>query len=483
MTYEHTGKEPRTSGSGTATTSPPVPAGDVAAQERAARLTARVDRLPMTWVQGRILSQGGLSTTLDGLDLGIMSFLLPLITTAFALTGTEQGLVASATLGGAFLGDLSLAVLGNRVGRKPLLLWSLALYCGCTLVSAASPDFGMLLALRFLAGVGVGVNVNIVIPYLAEFAPRKARATYVGSLAAFFGLGYVLAALIGTFVVARVDNGWRWGLVLVGLPVALALWWRRGLPESPRYLLLKGRDEEAEAVVADLERKVAARTGAPLPDPEPPQLTERDEDLGFVRQFTALWQGPYLRQTVVVWSMFFVASFAYYGFLTFLPSMLLDRGMSITDSFGYSLLVEIAQVLGYYPAAWLADRTDRKWSIVGCLAASTVVAFLLSQAHADAAVLVLSILLGFFLNGLYAPLYTYLPEVYPTRLRSMAAATSDAFSRVGGIVSPMIIGSMYATLKFGGVFTLICLVLAAGCVLTLTLSTATRGRSLETLSD
>ncbi|MET8468459.1 MFS transporter [Streptomyces sp. NPDC006422] len=180
--------------------------------------------------------------------------------------------------------------------------------------------------------------------------------------------------------------------------------------------------------------------------------------------------------------MFFVASFAYYGFLTFLPSMLLDRGLSITDSFGYALLVEVAQVLGYYPAAWLADRTDRKWSIVTCLAASTVCAYLVSQADSNGAVLVLSLLLGFFLNGLYAPLYTYLPEVYPTRLRSMAAATSDAFSRVGGIVAPMLIGTMYASLRFAGVFGLICAVLAAGCVLTLTLSTATKGRSLETLS-
>ncbi|MFF0464779.1 MFS transporter [Streptomyces mexicanus] len=234
---------------------------------------------------------------LDCLDLGIMSFLLPLITTAFALSGSQQGLVASATLAGAFVGDLSLALAGNRVGRKPLLLWSLVLYSGCTLLSALAPDYTLLLVLRFLAGVGVGVNANIVIPYLAEFAPKKARATYVGSLAGFFGLGYVLAALIGTFVVARVDHGRRWGLVLVGLPVVLALWWRRSLPESPRYLLLKGRDAEAEAVVAALEDEVRRRTGRPLPAPEPVPVAARDTDLSALRQFAALWQGPWLRQT------------------------------------------------------------------------------------------------------------------------------------------------------------------------------------------
>ncbi|WP_078872749.1 MFS transporter [Streptomyces sp. NRRL S-1868] len=482
MTSEQTANMPRKPAQEPDPGAAPPPDGPDGRDARAARLTARIDRLPMTWVQGRILTQGGLSTTLDGLDLGIMSFLLPLITTAFALSGSEQGMIASATLAGALVGDLSLALLGNRVGRKPLLLWSLVLYSGCTLLSAAAPDYGLLLVLRFLAGVGVGVNVNIVIPYLAEFAPRAKRAAYVGSLAGFFGLGYVLAALVGTFVVARFDHGWRWELVVVGLPVILALWWRRRLPESPRYLLLKGRDDEAEAVVTVLEDAVRARTGAPLPAPEPPEAAGRDEDLGAAAQFAGLWRGPCLRQTVVVWSMFFVASFAYYGFLTFLPSMLLDRGMSITDSFGYALMVEIAQVLGYYPAARLADRTDRKWSIVSCLAASTLCAYLVSQAQTDLSVLVLSLLLGFFLNGLYAPLYTYLPEVYPTQLRSMAAATSDAFSRIGGIVAPLLIGTMYTSLRFTGVFSLICLVLAAGCVLTLTLSTRTKGRSLETLT-
>ncbi len=83
---------------------------------------------------------------------------------------------------------------------------------------------------------------------------------------------------------------------------------------------------------------------------------------------------------------------------------------------------------------------------------------------------------------MYAPLYTYLPDVYPTRLRSMAAATSDAFSRIGGITAPMIVGTMYASLRFAGVFTLICAVLAVGCAVTVTLSTSTRGRSLEAMS-
>ncbi|MEV6794424.1 MFS transporter [Streptomyces sp. NPDC051320] len=450
--------------------------------ERAVKVTARLDRLPMTRVQGRILAQGGVSTTLDGLDLGIMSFLLPLLTTAFALTGGEQGLVASATLAGAFVGDLLLALLGNRCGRRPLLLWSLVLYSGCTLLSAAAPGYSVLLVLRFLAGIGVGINVNVVIPYLAEFAPARLRSTYVGALAGFFGLGYVLAALIGTFVVARVEDGWRWGLVLVGLPVVLALWWRRSLPESPRYLLLKGRTDEAEHVVAALESAVRRAGRAPLPEPEELPVLEPETELGAGKQFLALWQGAFARQTVVTWGMFFVASFAYYGFLTFLPSMLMDRGMSITDSFSYTLLVEVAQVAGYYPAAWLADRTDRKWSIVTCLGASAVCAFLLSQADSNGMVLGLSIALGFFLNGLYAPLYTYLPEVYPTGLRSMAAATSDAFSRVGGIVAPLIIGTTYTSLHFAGVFTLICAVLAAGCVMTLALATATSGRSLESIT-
>lgn len=188
--------------------------------DAAAQLYARLNRLPMTRVQGRILMQGGISTVLDGLDNGIVSFILPVAATAFAMTGTEQGLFASAALYGALLGDLCLGVLGNHIGRRALLIWSLVLYSVATMTGALSPSWQFLVATRFIAGIGIGVSVNVVIPYLAEFAPPKQRAHYVGSLAGFFGFGFVLAALFG-LIIPTSGGDWRLVLVLVGIPVLI----------------------------------------------------------------------------------------------------------------------------------------------------------------------------------------------------------------------------------------------------------------------
>ncbi|WP_164520268.1 MFS transporter [Specibacter cremeus] len=449
----------------------------------AAQLYARLDRLPMTWAQGRILLQGGISTTLDGLDNGIVSFILPVVATAFAMTGTQQGLFGSAALVGALLGDLALGVLGNRMGRRNLLIWSLVVYSGAILVGALAPSWQFLLATRFLAGIGIGISVNVVVPYLAEFAPPAKRSHYVGSLAGFFGLGFVLAAILG-LIIPTFDGAWRFVQVLVGLPVLLAFWWRRALPESPRYLLMHGRVDEAEAVVEGLERRVVARTKAPLPPvPEASQTVAAArpfrEKLG--AQLVLIWGRALRRRTFVLWVITITLSFAYYGFLTFLPTLLMQRGMSITESFSYSLLVEIAQVVGYYPAAVLAEKLDRKWSLAIFMVLSVASAGWLAVAPSSGQVLIASILLGFFLNGAYAPLYAYSAEIYPTESRAAGTAMSDAASRIGAALSPAIIGATYASIKFGGVFAMISVVLFLGVIVIVTMGMSTKGRSLEEL--
>lgn len=333
--------------------------------------------------------------------------------------------------------------------------------------------------------MAIGINVNIIIPYLAEFAPVKQRGHFVGSLAGFFGMGFVLAALIGYFVIQTMDEGWRVAQVIVGLPIILAVIWRRNLPESPRYLVSKGRVDEARAIVADLEAKVRKATGKDLPPVETNVRYEPGKQLSMrsVRQqFVALWRPYMLRQTILIWVLWFCFSFAYYGFLTFLPTLLVDKGLTISESFGYSIAIEVAQVIGYFPAALLSEKLDRKWSIVVFLAAGALSAIGLSAATTNIQMLIFGILLAFFLNGAYAPLYTYTPEVYPTPIRATGVGASAVFSRAGAALAPIIMGSTYASLKFSGVFGMLCVVIAVAALAVVTMGISTRQRSLEEIA-
>ena len=451
-----------------------------------AEVAARLDRLPFTSVQRGLLFKGGLTTTFDGLDNGIVSFLLPIVTGAFALTGFQQGLLGSSALIGAFAGALVVSFLGDRMGRRNLLLYSMAFYSAAMILGAISPDAAFLIATRVAAGIAIGINVNIIIPYLAEFAPVKQRGHFVGSLAGFFGAGFVLAALIGYFVIQTMDSGWRIAQLIVGLPIILAVIWRRNLPESPRYLVAKGRVDEARAVVEKLEDRVRrAAGGGELPQVATEVRYQPDRHLAMSsvwQQFVALWRPSMLRQTILIWVLWFCFSFAYYGFLTFLPTLLVDKGLTVSESFGYSIAIEVAQVIGYYPAAVLSEKLDRKWSIVIFLAVGALAAIGLATASTDIQVLIFGILLAFFLNGAYAPLYTYTPEVYPTSIRATGVGASAVFSRFGAALAPIIMGVTYASLRFSGVFVMLCLVIAVAVIVVVTMGVSTRQRSLEEIA-
>ena len=136
--------------------------------------------------------------------------------------------------------------LGDLIGRRRIMLYALGIYCLASLVAAASPSWEFLFAMRVLAGVGTGAESAIIAPFLAEFIPSKYRGLFVGSLAGFFSFGFVAAALLGRFLVPASPDGWRLVQVVTALPIVLLLWWRRFIPESPRWLLEHGRPPEAE---------------------------------------------------------------------------------------------------------------------------------------------------------------------------------------------------------------------------------------------
>jgi putative MFS transporter len=448
-------------------------------------LLARVERLPMSRPHLRLLFQGGLGYTFDGMDGAVIAFILPSAAAVFALSGREQGLLASSTLMGFLVGALAAGLLGDRIGRRRVMMYALVLYASASVVAAFAPNWPVLFAFRVIAGIGTGAESAIIAPFLSEFVPSRFRGRFIGSLAGFFAFGFVFAALLGYFLVPPLANGWRIVQLVTALPIVMVLWWRRSLPESPRYLLAKGRVEDAEAVVGRLEEQVRRATGRPLPEISAPERTA-ERVAGPAGQGLAavlwLWRGAMARQTATTWTLWFSITFAYYGFFTFIPSLLILQGLTITKSFGYSIAIYLAQIPGYYSAAFVSERLDRKWTIGAYLTGGALSAFGLATAAGNTQLLVFGILLSFFMNGTYACLYSYTPEVYPTAVRATGMGAASAFGRVGGILSPLIIGSAYSSLGFFGVFALTCAVLAVGVLAVSTLGVSTAGRTLEDIT-
>jgi len=448
-------------------------------------LIARVERLPLSRPHFGLLFQGGLGYTFDGMDGAVVAFILPAAAAVFALSRPEQGLLASSTLMGFLIGALAAGLLGDRIGRRRVMMYALALYAVASLIAAFAPNWPVLLIFRIIAGMGTGAESAIIAPFLSEFVPSRYRGRYIGSLAGFFAYGFVLAALLGYFLVPPFEHGWRIVQVITALPILMLLWWRRALPESPRYLLAMGRVSEAEAVVRRLEERVVRATGRPLPEPRPEAQTADPVGVEAGQGWRAvvwLWRGAMARQTATTWALWFSITFAYYGFFTFIPSLLISEGLTISKSFGYAIGIYLAQIPGYYSAAFVSERLDRKWTIGAYLLGGALSALLLANADGNTQLLVFGMLLSFFMNGTYACLYSYTPEVYPTAVRATGMGAASSFGRIGGILSPLIIGSAYASLGFSGVFALTCGVLAIGVLAVLTLGVSTTGRTLEDIT-
>ncbi|MFD3494055.1 MFS transporter [Streptomyces sp. NPDC058690] len=451
-------------------------------------LPARLDRLPLSRPHYALLLIGGLGYTFDGMDSAVVAFLMPSAQQTWHLSNSALGLIGSASPFGFLFGAATAGLLGDRIGRRKVMMWALAFYAFFSLVASVSPNYGMFLGSRVLAGAGAGAESAIIAPFLSEFVPAARRGWFVGALAGFFSFGFVAAALIGRFVVPTLPEGWRIAQMITALPVVMLLLWRRSLPESPRYLLARGRHTEAEKVVADIERQVRKATGKPLP----PVVTEESAPStavasrpvpGLPAALRYLWSGEMARRTAVTWLIWFVITFAYYGFFSWIPTLLVQRGITVTKSFEFSIIIYLAQIPGYFSAAWLSERLDRKNVIALYLTGSAVSAFWLSQTTTPVSITLAGVVLSFFLNGTYAGVYSYTPEVFPTWIRATGTGMSSAFGRVGSILAPTIIGVSAAGFGFVGVFGLTTGVLAIGVICTLLFGVSTAGRSLEDLTE
>jgi putative MFS transporter len=444
-----------------------------------------LDRLPLSRPHYVLLLIGGLGYTFDGMDTAVVAFLLPSAQEAWNLDNGHLGLIGSATPFGFLFGATIAGLLGDRIGRKKVMMYALAFYAVFSVVAAFAPNYEMFLAARVLAGAGAGAESAIIAPFLSEFVPAKRRGWFVGALAGFFSFGFVMAALIGRFVVPAFDDGWRIAQLLTALPIVMLLWWRRSLPESPRFLLQNGRQAEAEVIVANLERKVEKATGRPLP-PVPGDAVRSMTETPKVNLLSALrflWSPAMARRTAVIWLIWFVITFSYYGFFSWIPTLLVQRGITVTKSFEFSIIIYLAQIPGYFSAAWLSEKLDRKNTIAIYLAGSAISAFWLSQTSTPVMITVAGAVLSFFLNGTYAGVYSYTPEVFPTWIRATGTGLSSAFGRVGSILAPTIIGLSAASLGFAGVFGLTTAVLVVGVVCVVVFGLSTAGRSLEDLTE
>jgi MFS transporter, putative metabolite:H+ symporter len=446
-------------------------------------VAARLERLPLSGFHRKLLMIGGLGYLFDGLDSSSLAFLLPIVSKLWHLSSAQTGLVASSTYIGYFFGAFLSGVTADVIGRRRIMMSALSIYCVASFASGLVSDWHAFFALRMIAGFGSGAEAVVIAPFLAEFVPRRYRGVFCGALVGFMSFGYLTSSVLGFSIVRNFADGWRYVAMLTALPVVMLLWWRRSLPESPRWLESRGRLHEADEIVTSVEDSFIKRgmTLAPVRRVvlDGPPLPRRGARGGALRNIAELWSTRLAGVTAISWAMWFSVAFAYYSFFAWIPSLLVKQGFTITQSFGYSIAIYASQIPGYFSAAFLNERIGRKAVVSSYMLLGAVAAICLALSHAELEIMAAGMCLSFFMNGAFAGVYAYTPEIFPTAVRTTGVGSSSSFGRIGSVSAPILVGFVYPAFGFVGVFGMTTAVLVAGASIVFFLGIETRNRSLE----
>jgi putative MFS transporter len=436
---------------------------------------SRLDGLPFTREHRKLLVGSGMGWALDAMDVGLISFVLAQLAVTWSLTGTELSWIASSGFIGMAIGASLGGLLADRFGRRQVFAVTLLIFGIATGASALAWSVGVLIALRFLVGLGLGAELPVASTLVSEFAPPRIRGRIIVLLEAFWAVGWTLAAIIGFVVVPASAEGWRWALAIGAVPALYAAFVRFGLPESVRFLESRGRTAEAEATVQRFERS------AGVEPPERPAVIIDDAPeprLRAGRQIAALWAPKHRVQTAALWLVWFCVNFAYYGAFVWLPTILVASGFSLVRSFGYTLIITLAQLPGYLVAAWLVEKWGRNKTLAVFLTGSAVSAVLFGLAGAEWQVIGAGMLLSFFNLGAWGALYAVTPELYPTALRGTGSGWAAGVGRIASILAPLavpLLTGLGGNILLFSVFAVVFLI-AAGAALPLA---DERGKSLD----
>ncbi|MDP9281710.1 MAG: MFS transporter [Chloroflexota bacterium] len=433
---------------------------------------ARLDRVPLNSFHWRLLITSGLGWMFDAMDVLLIGFLVAPIQKEFALAPAQVGLVASAGFVGMFLGAAISGRLADRYGRRLIFQATLVLFSVGAVLSALAPTFETLLAARVVAGLGLGGELPVVATLVSEFSPRAQRGRMIVLLESFWAYGTLAAGLVALFVLPQF--GWRGAFIVAALPALYVAYLRSALPESPRYLAERGRTAEADAIV----RRVERASGGALLTLGAAVAPARSGPTSIAQ----LWSPAYVRRTAMLWILWFGITFTYYGIFLYVPSLLAARGLSEVRSNEFFFLSTIAQIPGYFSAAWLVERWGRKPTLVTYLLGTAAAAFLFGNAGTGTDAFVYAALLSFFNLGAWAIVYTYSPELYPTAIRATGAGIAAAVGRIGGIIGPFLTPVLVPTLGQSGVFALFMVLLVVTATSVWLLAEETKGRSLEEIA-
>ncbi len=390
-----------------------------------------LDRAEAGTYQRRLMGIFGLVWTADAMQVLAVGFTAASIAATFGLTVPQALQTGTAFFLGMLFGAIGFGRLADKIGRRRVLIITVACDAVFGMLSVFAPDFTILLLLRFLTGAAVGGTLPVDYAMMAEFLPAKNRGRWLVLLEGFWALGTLIVALAAWGAnLAGVADAWRYIFAITAIPAIAGIGLRFLIPESPLYLMRAGRNEEAKAVV---NRMLVVNGHAAL---------DAGTMLRSVKQTgtTGIFSADLRHRSVMILAVWFLVSVSYYGVFTWMPARLTGEGFGFVRGYGFLVLVALAQIPGYALAAYGVEKWGRKPTFIGFCLLSAFGCLLFVVAPYAGLVGAALLLMSFALLGTWGALYAYTPELYPTASRATGIGVAGAMARLGGLLAPTLVG-------------------------------------------
>ncbi|WP_018915220.1 MFS transporter [Thiomonas sp. FB-6] len=441
-------------------------------------LSERMDRLPITPAHRTAILALAFAYFFEFADLNTFAFAAPGVMKAWHIAVGSVAFITSASFGGMFLGAVSAGWVADAIGRKRALVLTVLCYALFSLLNAASWNVTSLAAFRFLTGVGLSGMTVTANTYVSEFFPANVRGKYMGRIMTVGLVGIPATAWFARSFVPLAPWGWRAVFVWGSLGLVALVFVAR-MKESPRWLLRRGREAQALAIVEELEAQAAMRKAG---EPDTGVHVHREPiDYGRRVPLARLFEAGERRRTFILLLVWVFQTLGFYGFVAWVPTLLVKHGFSVVHSLTFASVIAVCNPLGAIAASYLVERFERRWFITidGILIAAFGLGFGLS--FQPVGILVFGALVMLSIQAMAVGLYTYTPEMFPTDVRSTGLGLTYGVGRLANVLGPFVVSGLFEAYGYGSVFVYI-----AACWLVVSavvglFGTSTTGRSLESL--
>lgn len=365
---------------------------------------------------------------LDGYDLAVAGAALPSIMKEMNVTPTTAGFMASSALFGMMFGAIGLGTLADKIGRRWAVAICVFLFSVFTAAAGLTQDPVTFSVMRFLAGLGIGGALPVLTAQMAEFMPKKLRSRLTTLGACGYGVGSILAALLGKQFIEA--SGWQSVFFAAGLPVILVPFILKYFPESMPFLIKKGDDAHLRRIVAQIQ------PGLRLEPHE--QFLVPAEDKAEGSPVGKLFQDGRGFSTLMFWLSYITCLFMLYAMSTWLVKLMAMAGFSLGSALNFLLVYNLGAIAGAVGFGWLADKLNPKWVLFSGFVLAAV--SLTALGHGVSPLMLVVFVVGATTLGTQILAYAYAAQFYPMAIRSTGVGMASGIGRIGAILAPIGIG-------------------------------------------